>query len=164
MTDRIVIQVDDDKAQRWFSELMQRSSDMSGLMAEIGGVLTESAQDRFKTGTAPDGTRWAPLKDGSGRRPLLKTGTMRDQIAPTSGAAFVEIVASAKQARWHQEGTGPYVIRPKTKKALAWAGGPGPRKKVNHPGLPARPFIGVSRSDEQGIERLAAAWLDPPAS
>ncbi len=162
MTDRIVIQVDDDKAQRWFSELMQRSSDMSGLMAEIGGVLTESAQDRFKTGTAPDGTRWAPLKDGSGRRPLLKTGTMRDQIAPTSGAAFVEIVASAKQARWHQEGTGPYVIRPKGK-ALKIPG-IGWRKYAKHPGLPARRFIGLSRLDEEGIDRLAAEWLDPPAS
>jgi len=32
--------------------------------------------------------------------------------------------------------------------------------KVNHPGLPARPFMGLSAEDEQSIERLAVAWLE----
>ena len=162
MTDRIVIQVDDDKAQRWFGELTQRSSDMSGLTADIGELLTESTQERFTTDLAPDDTPWKPLADSSGRTPLRKTGTTRDQIAPTSGAAFVEIIASAKQARWHQEGTAPYVIKPKGK-ALKIPG-IGWRKYAKHPGLPARRFIGLSRSDEEGIDRLAAEWLDPPAS
>ena len=159
MTDRLVIEVDDAQAQRWFGQLLQRGSDLSGLMLDIGELLTDSSKARFKTGIAPDGSPWAPLADGSGRTPLLKTGRMRDDIAPTSGVDWVEVNAGAKQARWHQEGTAPYTIKPKSKKALAWAGGPGPRKSVSHPGLPARRFIGISRSDVDGVTRLTAAWL-----
>lgn len=158
MTDRFLITVDDARAQRWFGQLITRGADLTGLMEQIGDMLTESSKDRFQTGVAPDGTPWAPLADGSGRTPLTDTGRMRADISPSSGASFVEITAGAKQARWHQEGTDPYVIRPKGKKALAWAGGPGPR--VNHPGLPARPFIGLSKADEEGIDRLAVAWLE----
>jgi phage gpG-like protein len=159
MTDRFEILVDDDKAQRWFGELLDRGSDLTGLMADIRELLIESTQHRFDAGVAPDGTPWAPLKDGSGRTPLNLTRRMRDDISGDSGANFVEIASGAKQARWHQEGTQPYTIRPKTKKALAWSGGPGPRVIVRHPGLPARPFIGLSRDDEAAIDRLSIAWL-----
>lgn len=160
MTDRIIIEVDDAKAQRWFGELLRRGADLSPLMAEIGENLLRSTQQRFSTGLAPDGTAWAPLRDGSGRTPLLDTGTMHDQIAPDSGQDWVELRATAKQARWHQEGTGPYEIRPKNGQALNWPGGSGPRARVNHPGLPPRPFIGLSAEDEQTIDALAIAWLD----
>lgn len=160
MGDAFLISVDDAKAQAWFGRLLERSRDLSGLMADIGEALTESTQRRFATGTAPDGTPWVPLADGSGRTPLVDTGRLRGEIFPSHGSDWVEIAATARQARWHQEGTDPYTIVPKGKKALAWPGGPGPRKKVNHPGLPARPFIGLSAEDERTIERLAEAWLD----
>lgn len=159
MTDQLTIQVDDAKAQRWFGELLRRAQDLSGLMRDIGEAMKDSSQGRFKTSTAPDGTPWLPLRDGSGRRPLLDTGRMRDDISPDSGPDWVEIRAGAKQARWHQEGTDPYVILPKSGKALAFDGVA--RRKVNHPGLPARPFIGLSAEDEGQINRLAIAWLDP---
>lgn len=161
MSDPLVIQVDDAKAQAWFGELLQRMGDLSPLMRDLGEYLVESTQDRFDQGIGPDGVAWAPLKDGSGRTPLNDSGRMRDDIRPSSGADFVEIVAGAKQARWHQEGTSPFVILPKNKQALAWPGGPGPRKKVSHPGLPARPFIGLSEKDERYIGELAQAHLDP---
>ena len=160
MTDTILIQVEAERAERWFGELLRRSADLTGLMADIGETLLESTQARFTTGIAPDGTAWAPLRDGSGRTPLLDTGTMRDQIYPSHGQDWVELTATAKQAGWHQEGTDPYEIRPKNGKALNWPGGPGPRAKVNHPGLPARPFMGLSLDDEQAIDALAISWLD----
>lgn len=160
MSDRLVIQVDDERAQRWFGRLLDRGTDLSGLMADIGELLRDSTKARFASGTAPDGTPWAPLADGSGRTPLLKTGRLRDDISPTSGSDFVEITAGAKQARWHQEGTDPYVIRPVKGKALRWGAGPTFRRKANHPGLPARPFIGLSSDDRDGIDRLSVAWLE----
>lgn len=158
MTDTLQITVDDAQVQRWFGELIRRGSDMSGLMAEIGENLLRTTQDRFRQGIGPDGVVWAPVKRGG--TPLLLTGRMRDDISPSSGPNWMELSAHAKQARWHQEGTQPYTIRPKGKKALFWPGGPGPRKKVNHPGLIARPFLGVSDGDGQLIEQLAIAWLD----
>ena len=160
MTDTLTILVDDTQVQRWFGELLRRGQDMTGLMADVGEYLLESTWGRFDAGVGPDGVAWAPLKDGSGRTPLNLTGRMRDDISPSSGADWVELTAHAKQARWHQEGTDPYEIRPKNGKALAWPGGPGPRAKVNHPGLPARPFMGISDEDDRKIAELAIAWLE----
>lgn len=154
------IEVDKAKADAWFGELLRRGQDLAPLMAEIGEHLTETTQRRFSTGIGPDGVAWAKLKDGSGRTPLLQTGRMRDEIFPTAIPNGVEISATARQARWHQEGTDPYVILPQGKKALSWPGGPGPRTKVNHPGLPARPFIGLSADDERDIGVIASAYLD----
>lgn len=172
MTDTLTITVDDTQVQRWFGELIRRGSDMSGLMVEIGENLLRTTQSRFSLGISPDGVAWAPVKRGG--KPLLVTGRMRDDISPSSGPDWVELSAHAKQARWHQEGTDPYVILPKNGKALAFGppasrlagknkGKVGPAyvvKKVNHPGLVARPFLGVSDEDGQLIEQLAIAWLD----
>lgn len=160
MADTLTILVDDAQAQRWFGQLLARGSNMTGLMADIGEYLLESTQGRFDTGIGPDGIAWAPLKDGSGRTPLNQTRRMRDDMSPSSGADWVELTAHAKQARWHQEGTDPYEIRAKNGKALSWPGGPGPRAKVNHPGLPARPFMGISDEDDRKIAELAIAWLE----
>lgn len=159
MTDQLTITVDARQAERWFGEMLRRGRDLSGLMLDIGERLTETTQDRFRDGVAPDGTPWLPLRDGSGRTPLLDTGRMRDDISPESGSDYVEIRAGAKQARWHQEGTGPFVILPINGKALAF--GEHVVRNVNHPGLPARPFMGLSAEDEAGIGRLAIAWLQP---
>lgn len=158
MTDRFEIKVDAELAVRWFGELQARGSDLSGLMADMGEFLLRSTQHRFRTGIGPDGVKWAALKRRAGK-PLLDTGRMRDEIHPRSGADFVEIRATAKQAGWHQEGTKPYTILPKQKQALFWPGAPGPRKKVNHPGLPARPFIGLSDRDAKALDGLSKRWL-----
>lgn len=160
MTDKLVLSVDSARAERWFGKLVERSSSLAGLMTDIGEALLESTQQRFVQGVGPDGIAWQALADGSGRTPLLDSGRMRDEIFPTSGADWMELSATAKQARWHQQGTDPYTISPKNKKALNWPGGPGPRGKVNHPGLPARPFMGISADDEALIDELAVAWLD----
>ncbi|WP_411832318.1 phage virion morphogenesis protein [Pseudoxanthomonas mexicana] len=160
MTDALVIKVDDAQVQRWFGELLRRATDLSPLMAAIGESVLESTQGRFRTGTGPDGVAWVPLADGSGRTPLTDTGRMWQDISPRAGPNWMELTAHARQARWHQKGTPAYTITPKGKKALAWPGGPGPRKKVNHPGLPARPFMGISAEDDQRIGDLGIAWLE----
>ncbi|PJJ96571.1 phage virion morphogenesis protein, partial [Lysobacteraceae bacterium NML75-0749] len=138
----------------------RRGLDTAGLMEDIGEELLERTQRRFDAGVAPDGTAWAPLRNKEGRSPLLKSRTLRDQIYASSGDDWAQLTATTEYARWHQEGTQPYIIEPKDKKALAWSGGPGPRKRVNHPGLPARPFLGVSDEDRAEIEKLATAWFD----
>jgi len=167
----LIIEVDDAQAQAWFGELLKRGSDLQPLMRDIGEILTKSTQQRFRDGVGPDGVAWAPLADGSGRTPLLDTGRMRDEIFPTSGEDWVDISATAKQAKWHQEGTDPYEILAKPGKSLRWPGmktrtskktgkeAPLWVEKVNHPGLPARPFIGLSDDDREQIAKTAAAWV-----
>ena len=171
MSDTILIQIEAERADRWFGELLRRGQGLGGLMEDISETLLESTQGRFATGIGPDGVAWVPLRDGSGRTPLLDTGTMRDQIYPSHGDNWAELNATAKQAGWHQEGTDPYEIVPKNGKALAFGAAVSIVKarqegrgtvvaKVNHPGLPARPFMGLSAEDEQAIDGLAVAWLD----
>lgn len=160
MTSPITIQVDDAQARRWFDRLLERSQNLAPLMADFGEMLLESTRRRFVDGVAPDGNRWAAITHRAGT-PLFDTGTMRDQIAPVSGSDFVELRATARQAAFHQFGTAPYTILPKAKKALAWPGGPGPRKKVNHPGIKARPFMGLSDEDRRAMDDLVERYLAP---
>lgn len=161
MSDKSSITLDATGLLRNLGELARRTADLSPLMADIGERLLESTRARFGAGVAPDGTPWVPLADGSGRTPLVLTGTMSRQIFPSSGANFVELSATQKQARWHQFGTAPYVIEPTGDGPLAFS--IGGRKvfarRVNHPGLPARRFLGVSGEDAVMIERLAGEYL-----
>lgn len=60
----------------------------------------------------------------------------------------------ARLAGFHHSGTKPYVITPKKAKALAFGGVV--VKRVNHPGLPARPLVGFPDSDR----RLALSAVD----
>ena len=145
--DTLVIEIDAEKALKWFGDLLARSDDLTSLNKDIGEILLESTQKRFETGLDPEGIPWVPLADGSGRTPLTDTGRMRHDIFPSHGKDFVEISVPAKQARWHQEGVEPYDVT---------RGG----KTYKHPGLPARPFIGLSAADEELIGNLAVAWLD----
>jgi len=165
-----VITVDDADARAWFGKLIDRGTHLGGLMESITDILHVSTIRRFHDSIGPDGIAWEPLADGSGRTPLNDSGRMREQITPYSGEDWVEISATAKQARYHQFGTDPYVILAKPGKALSWPGlpsrvnkagktVPGAVKKVNHPGLPARPFIGLSDDDREQIEKTAAAWV-----
>ena len=163
MTEALAIEWDDADFQAACREAIGRAQDLTPLMRDIGEVLVESTQRRFAAGVSPEGIPWQPLADGSGRTPLTVTGTLRDQIAPEAGPDFVEITASAKQARWHQEGTDPYAIKPSTPGGfLFWPGAAHPVREVNHPGLPARPFLGVSAEDVDMIGKLAIEHLQAP--
>lgn len=166
MTDAVTITLDDAAVQAAFDRLTRLGRNASPMMAEIAEHLLESTQRRFDTGTGPDGAPWVPLKDGSGRTPLRVSGTLRDQIFPSHGADFAQIAATTKYARAHQEGTPPYVILPVKGKALSFLGPGGDRiarRKVNHPGLPPRPFLGLSDQDRADIEQIAGAYLEEAA-
>ena len=166
MANDVTITLDDAAVQAAFDRLTKLGRDASPMMAEIGEHLLESTQRRFDSGTDPSGVPWVPLKDGSGRTPLRVTGTLRDQIFPSHGSDFAQVTAATKYARWHQEGTDPYVILPTNKKALAFPGPGGDkiaRRKVNHPGLPPRPFMGLSDEDRTDIGQIAAAYLEDAA-
>lgn len=142
------ITLDSSRLDAQLGALVARISNMTPLMSDIAELLLLSTKRRFASGEDPDGNAWLPLKDGSGRHPLVLTGTMRDQIFAGSSSDFAEVSASAKQAPWHQFGVDPYQIETKN------------FGFVTHPGIPARPFLGLSDADETGILLLAAAYVD----
>ena len=48
---------------------------------------------------------------------------------------------NVKYAGFVHDGTSPYTIRPRSKKALYWQGAKHPVKSVRHPGIKANPFM-----------------------
>lgn len=163
MTADIVIKLDDAAVQAAFDRLLRFGQNTGPMMADMAEHLLESTQRRFDTATAPDGAPWVPLRDGSGRKPLYVTGTLRDQIIPSHGRDWAEIAATTSYARFHQEGTGPYVILPRKGRALSFTSATGEkiaRRKVNHPGIPARPFMGLSAQDRHDLIAIAQGWIE----
>lgn len=137
------------------------------LLTAIGNELVTSVSRRFETGTAPDGSRWPEslrVKHKGGQT-LIKSGRLRDSIAgngPQVTARSVEIGTNLEYAAIHQFGGNipPHVIRARRAKALRIPG-VGFRKSVNHPGssMPARPYLGLSDTDEKVIQDLTERWL-----
>jgi len=76
----------------------------------------------------------APNKTGKlSRNIYARASGLRGEIGPN--------LDITPYAIWVNSGTGPYIIRPKNKKALYWKGALHPVRKVNHPGIKANPFV-----------------------
>lgn len=103
---------------------------------------------------------------------LIRTGAYRDaaSIMNVTGnlteiardhAEFGVRDSVIPYAKFHQRGTGPYVIRARNARALHFLDGSGAsvfRRAVQHPGLAARPLT-VSATGRASILRAALDWL-----
>jgi phage gpG-like protein len=123
---------------------------------------------RFVTQTAPDGSKWAPLSANTlaskkTRAILRESGGLAASIGFRVTGNAVIVKPSMDYAIFHQLGTKPYTIRPKRKKLLAFqaAGGLAFAKEVNHPGIPARPFMGFEAGDADAITKILAGYINP---
>lgn len=175
MTDAITVRFDSAPVLARLQEIARRVDDISPAMRGIGELITESTKERFASSTGPDGQAWQRLaastvlarlqkitggttgsyrtrgakkgavnKDGSlsarSRRalenvkPLVDTGMLQDTIRYqlTPGGKGVEI------------GTNRF--------AGEWEGGAAVHQFGNRKGtIPARPFLGLSASDERAV-------------
>lgn len=100
---------------------------------------------------------------GAGRH--SKTGALFQSVynrKVQDGRAVGHDTGRAPHAKFVLFGTRPHVIRPKTKKALRWAG-PGGfvfAKRVNHPGSKADPYLETARDKAlAGFERIVSEQL-----
>lgn len=155
-TDPITVKVEGERrVTEYLAKLRKVADDNSPIWREIGEILHDGVMERFDREQAPDGTPWqkswrARLQGG---KTLQSTGRLRDSIQMVVQGSSVKIKTNVKYARVHQFGatTKPHIIKPRYKKALAFGGGV--YRSVMHPGskIPARPFLGMSKDDEQGI-------------
>lgn len=139
--------------------LYQRlNGDLTPLMRGIGALLEGSTRDRFRTKRDPGGVAWANLapetvKSKNARGGILVDhGDLMRSITYHASSQAVAVGTDRPYGKYHQTGTNPYIIRPKDKKALSFNGVV--VKQVNHPGLPARPFLGLSTDDKAEIREL----------
>lgn len=132
----------------------------------MGNIGVSGIKSNFE-GNNPLG--WAALSPNTiakkkSSRILFDKGHMKNSIFFRIISDGLEFFTRDKKAPWHQFGTGPYEIRPKKKKALAFTTTIGLviTRFVKHPGLKARPFM-VLRPEiiEQMFRPLKEWWRDP---
>lgn len=147
---------------------------------DIGEHLTETTKQRFATSTDPDGNPWAPntattyvqfagkftgslhkkgpdkgrvKASGTGRligkKPLIgETRALSTRINYRAGTDFVEIGSPEIYAGVQQFGARKY----------SFTGGKTPWARI-----PARPFLGLSATDKQAIEKKVLRELQGAA-
>ena len=124
----------------------------------IGVAMVESTLRRFDQGESPDGNPW-PVSyraQFEGGQTLIDSNALGSSITHIASQDGVEIGTNLHYAATHQFGA---TITPKSAKALHF----------NIPGIghvtsqsvtiPARPFLGLSDSDEAEIEAIAHDFI-----
>lgn len=126
--------------------------DMSEVTSEIGEFLAEAHQQRIeRTLGAPDGTAWAaksPFTRSRDPRPLYDSGEMSRRIAPQSGRDFAEVIATGVQVRTMHYGA-----------AKGAFGNTASGKPIPFGDIPARPFVGLSDTDQSNIAEALQEWV-----
>lgn len=160
MANPIVLEASNAQVASYLGQLAARLADTTPLMAGIAQELATQVELRF----LDEGPDWPQLKPSTveqrgSAHPILQgiTRAMARSFLPDSGKDFAQIGSNDPKVRWHFYGTDPYIIKPKNKKALKFGGRYA--KKVNHPGLPARPMLPVEPSGEL-IPSAAESLLD----
>lgn len=78
-----------------------------------------------------------------------RTGNLLQLFRFQTGRLFARYFPTAKYALSVNDGTGPFEIKPKNKKALYWQGASHPVKKVKHPGLKGQHYMEKIRDKAQ---------------
>lgn len=132
---------------------------MAPAMKEIGEALLESTKQRFSTGTAPDGSRWAALKEGTVLARLArisgaygkKTGQLTKKGAAVAMGGMKPLVETGilqEQIRYQVSDDGAGVHIGSNRFAGEWNGGAAVHQFGDRRGhIPARPFLGLSAGD-----------------
>lgn len=167
----LTIEVKDAGVSAAVNRLTERIKNPRPALRLMAEQIIARTKERFASSTGPDGQRWKPnarstiesyIAAGRGfgkrginakgqtlamnKKPLIgHSGDLRRQFHVSVDSDSITIANSMIYAAIQQFGgtTGPRVIVPRTKKALAFGGVV--VKKVKHPGvtIPARPFFPV---------------------
>lgn len=108
----IRIEVDAKEITQALSRLMQKTSDLSEALSEIGEYLVASTRRRFAQGADPQGRPWAPLspvtirKKGHAKPLIGETGALRQIRYQIEGKATLA-VGTGRQRRGNPLDEGP---------------------------------------------------------
>nr|VFJ99757.1 MAG: Phage virion morphogenesis family protein [Candidatus Kentron sp. LFY] len=154
---QFTVDFETDHLDRALSALRKAVSSPDEMMSSIGESLQPINEDRHARGVSPDGEEWKELsemtkKEKQGGRLLYQYGDMTRSFHYQAKGSELTLGFSDHKSVWHHFGTGShgrrgqsYTITPKKAKALSFAGIM--RKRVTHPGIPARPLIGFPETD-----------------
>ncbi|WP_300335637.1 phage virion morphogenesis protein [Accumulibacter sp.] len=144
------IHVDDAAVLAALRRLVGVFDDRSAIAKEVAELGESATRLRFRTETAPDGTRWKPSLRAqvSGGRTLTEAGHLSGSISSQSGADFAEWGVNRIYAAIHQFGG---TIRARNAGALRFRLANGGFAMVRAVKMPARPYLGISPDDASDI-------------
>tara|TARA_R110000868_G_scaffold368852_1_gene631989 strand:- start:12221 stop:12790 length:570 start_codon:yes stop_codon:yes gene_type:complete len=175
----------DEAARLALQDMLDRMDDKRPFYASVGERLLTSTKDRFRQQTAPDGTPWKPLRprtvkdrEVAGLTPiaiLRARGHLAGSINYVATSEQVSVGSPVEYAAIHQLGG---TINKPARQAKIYRmkddnGQVGrrfvkksdanhvtdvtiPAHKIN---IPARPYLGLTAADEEGILEDAQDWL-----
>jgi phage gpG-like protein len=115
---------------------------------KLFGIATQKwIDDNFRREGSPAWKSLRPNTVASRRqgssRILQDSGALKTSFSYDADEYGVAIGSPLQIAEYHEDGTRPYVIRPKNRKFLRFntTGGPVFSRGVNHPGLPKRKML-----------------------
>ncbi|MCM1120108.1 MAG: phage virion morphogenesis protein [bacterium] len=142
-------------------ELLRRlnqmgSLDVQGILRSMAEGLRTSTVERFTEEKAPDGTSWKPsirAKEENGKT-LTKTAQLKTSIRSEVSDKGLAVGTNDIRAATHQFGD-KRTIRARNKRYLTFKiGGQWHRALSVDVNIPARPFLGISKEDEQDIKDI----------
>lgn len=142
----------DEELQAALARVEGALEDMSDVMNEVGEFLAESHQQRIEQSQgAPDGSAWAaksPFTRSKDPRPLYDSGDMVQRIHHDYGPDFVSVGVSGLKVRTLHFGARKGAFgKTKTGRDLPFGD------------IPARPFIGLSATDQTNIAEALVEWI-----
>lgn len=163
------IDIKDEGIDRALARLAAKGRNMKGALAVIGERVLRQTDDRWARNIDPDGRPWKSPLSATWRKKktsltLQESGHLRGSIRYQVTGNTLLVGTDVPYARIHHAGgkTAAHIIRPKQGKALFWPGAGHPVKAVRHPGsdMPARPFLGIGRTDALDIQEVLTDWLE----
>lgn len=167
--------LDDRDLKKKLDQIERAANKNDRFLKRAGMVVLRSTDERFKLCRKPDGGKWKDITDftKANRKkgpsegepiPLQDNGTLKNSVTPIRGPGniwkptqnYIDVGTNVPYANIHQFGCGPFTIKSKGKKSLRFFGKDGKpvyRKKINHPGIVARPFLGINQNDQKQIEQ-----------
>lgn len=172
--------VDDAEARAMLDRMGQAGTEQ--LLPRLGEYLQKSTQQRFKTQTGPDGASWAPLQPAYARRKKYNKGkvlTLRGYLRggiryQVTGPNEVEVGTNTKYAAIHQFGGIIEQLAQSRRTRFRAVKGRKLFAKATHTrgvterwvgrgayqvNMPARPFLGVSATDESELRSIILDWV-----
>jgi phage virion morphogenesis protein len=146
----ITLEINDGGLLAALARLEAGVTDMTPAMSAVAAVLRDGAEERGKRGVDPEGNAWAPrspvtlaryLAEGvSFGGVLWKSGDMLGVIGSDYGPDFASVGSNEPQSAVMQFGAAQGAFgRTSRNGPIPWGD------------IPARPFLGLSDDDRQGI-------------
>jgi len=148
------IKVEDKEVQALLTHLAKSLGDLKPVLNALGATLLARVQLGFRTGRAPDGSTWRPLRHRSGQ-PLRDTGRLLRSFTYRAEAKEVIVGTNTCYAPVHQFGATVRADQPAGKQSLCgyvtkgspylrWKAEGGTWHAAKQVVIPPRPFFPVN--------------------